>query len=91
MPVGLQLASRPPQPLARRPPTGPSLHPPPAPPGQAYVDAGLLTYAPLTPADIAAHGSGKPQLAAYDTCLARWGARHTWMGFIDVDEFLMFR
>ena len=25
------------------------------------------------------------------SCLARYGHKHTWMGFIDVDEFLMFR
>ncbi len=30
-----------------------------------------------------------PQLYVYDVCIAKFGGRHEWMGFIDADEFLV--
>jgi hypothetical protein len=36
-------------------------------------------------------GTHGPQVALYDRCLARWGARHTFMAFIDTDEFIVLR
>ena len=37
------------------------------------------------------HSSGRPQLWAYDDCLQQHGFKHTWIAFIDVDEFLVFK
>ena len=36
-------------------------------------------------------GTHGPQVAIYDLCLQRWGAAHTFMAFIDADEFIMLR
>ena len=36
-------------------------------------------------------GTHGPQVALYDRCLQRWGARHDFMAFIDTDEFLVLR
>ncbi|KAL4447479.1 hypothetical protein ABPG75_004698 [Micractinium tetrahymenae] len=55
---------------------------------KGFISAGIVQYQHFTSVP---HPSGKPQLYAYDQCLQQHGARHTWMGFIDVDEFLMFR
>ena len=33
----------------------------------------------------------KPQLFIYDECLRLFSARHTWIAFVDADEFLMLR
>ena len=44
---------------------------------------------PLTEADIAAHSSRIPQMTAYDACAAAHRAKHEWLGFLDVDEFVV--
>ena len=36
-------------------------------------------------------GTHGPQVALYDRCLRRWGKHHTFMAFIDTDEFLVLR
>lgn len=36
-------------------------------------------------------GTHGPQVALYDRCLRRWGGAHTFMAFIDTDEFLLLR
>ena len=36
-------------------------------------------------------GGLSPQLYAYERCLSDHGAKHTWLAFLDVDEFLIFR
>jgi hypothetical protein len=36
-------------------------------------------------------GTHGPQVALYDRCLRRWGAAHTFMAFIDTDEFIVLR
>ncbi|KAK9813974.1 hypothetical protein WJX73_007576 [Symbiochloris irregularis] len=48
---------------------------------------GLVEYVSLPdpPEDV------KPQLYIYDTCLQTYGSHHTWMAFIDADEFIVLR
>lgn len=36
-------------------------------------------------------GTHGPQVALYDRCLRRWGNAHTFMAFIDTDEFMVLR
>ncbi|KAL4433679.1 hypothetical protein ABPG75_000120 [Micractinium tetrahymenae] len=36
-------------------------------------------------------GTHGPQVALYDRCLRRWGKAHTFMAFIDTDEFVLLR
>lgn len=36
-------------------------------------------------------GTHGPQVALYDRCLRRWGKTHTFMAFIDTDEFVVLR
>jgi Glycosyltransferase family 92 len=33
----------------------------------------------------------RPQIGFYDTCIAEASGRHTWMAFMDMDEFLIIR
>lgn len=55
---------------------------------QPYRDSGAVVYTYFTEFS---HASKKPQLYVYDRCLQDHGHKHSWMAFIDVDEFLMFR
>ncbi|KAI3434496.1 hypothetical protein D9Q98_002571 [Chlorella vulgaris] len=55
-----------------------------------FVTAGVVHYeydAEVRP-KAGTHG---PQVALYDRCLRRWGAAHTFMAFIDTDEFIVLR
>ncbi|GAB4813551.1 hypothetical protein N2152v2_000597 [Parachlorella kessleri] len=57
---------------------------------QDYIDAGLVDYTFDTkvPPRKGTHG---PQVTIYERCLHQHGHRHTYMAFIDVDEFLILR
>lgn len=52
-----------------------------------YIESGLVHYTALTEEVLA--GDGNPQHRAYTLCLERYGASHTWMAFIDTDEFVI--
>lgn len=49
-----------------------------------YINEGLVTYSYL-------EGELKPcpQLFVYEICLRQYGSNHTFMGFIDADEFIV--
>lgn len=53
---------------------------------QVFIDAQIVVYTYFVD-----HGDSTPQLYAYDSCLSKYGHRHPWIAFIDVDEFFMFR
>lgn len=48
---------------------------------------GLVTVHPL--ATVSAHPSLRPQMAAYDACVATHRAEAAWLAFVDVDEFIV--
>ncbi|PSC67481.1 glycosyl transferase family 2 [Micractinium conductrix] len=57
---------------------------------QDFVQEGLVHV------EVEAHarpkpGTHGPQVALYDRCLRRWARHHTFMAFIDTDEFLVLR
>ncbi|PSC69336.1 acid phosphatase Vanadium-dependent haloperoxidase [Micractinium conductrix] len=66
---------------------------------QPYIQEGWVTHRPL--GDLAAaavelqnrtcvtYDSTKPQPLAYNICLQDYGHLHTWIGYIDMDEFLV--
>ncbi|KAL6771947.1 hypothetical protein ACKKBG_A28390 [Auxenochlorella protothecoides x Auxenochlorella symbiontica] len=55
---------------------------------EAHIASGFVAYNYF---DRFTHPTGAPQLFAYDRCLEEGRPLHAWMGFIDVDEFLIFR
>lgn len=63
-------------------------HPPMEKVLRKFIDSGDVVYQGFKDFD---HQSGKPQLWAYDECLKNHGSKHTWIAFIDVDEFLIFK
>lgn len=54
----------------------------------SYVQSKTVVYHYFTTFQ---HATEKPQLYAYDRCLKEYGAKHTWIAFLDVDEFLVFK
>jgi len=58
-------------------------------PPTAAKDGTRVVVTPLTEADVAAHPSRIPQMAAYDSCVAAHRAEHEWLAFLDVDEFVV--
>ena len=51
------------------------------------VRTGQVEYTPLSGNET----ERKPQLFIYDECLRLFGSQHTWMAFVDADEFLVLR
>ena len=49
--------------------------------------ASLVSVHHLPP--VAAHPSLRPQMAAYDACIAHHRAEAAWLAFVDVDEFIV--
>lgn len=56
---------------------------------ESFMADGRVIYERLT---IQSHTDEiSPQLSAYNKCLREHGHKHTWLAFLDVDEFIMFR
>ena len=54
---------------------------------RAYARPGLVELVHFTASD----PGGKRQRPAYTDCLTTRGQAHTWVGFIDIDEFLVLK
>jgi hypothetical protein len=65
------------------------------PPISSERDYGIpktaLTFKHYTAEESAAHRNGKMQWHIDDQCMQLYGSKHTWIGFIDVDEFFEVR
>ena len=48
-----------------------------------------VVVTPLTGEMISRHPTRRPQMAAYDSCVASYRAEHEWLAFFDVDEFVV--
>lgn len=52
----------------------------------SYVKSGFVEYIWFVP-----EPGRIPQIAGYELCMKKYGHAHTWMAFIDVDEFIVLK
>eukprot|EP00891_Asterochloris_glomerata_P005717 jgi/Astpho2/5717/e_gw1.00079.119.1_t len=62
--------------------------PPMLPAVTSYVEAGLVNYHYV---QHFSHPSNRTQLYVYDYCIEHFRHQHTWIAFIDIDEFFVLR